>query len=88
MNDGADNTEPDYRRRKIMRLKVRKITLAASALLACFCVTASAQEKAPPNVIFILADDLGWRDTATGSNAVTPQGTTPPKRTGKRWVKI
>ena len=62
-----------------MRLKMRKIILAASALLACFCVNASAQEKAPPNVIFILADDLGWRDTATGSNVVNPHGTTPKK---------
>ncbi|MDP6524791.1 MAG: sulfatase [Kiritimatiellia bacterium] len=40
-----------------------KMTIAASALLACCCVTVNAQEKTSPNIIFILADDLGWADT-------------------------
>ena len=54
----------------MMNVKTR--TIAVSALLACCCLHASAQEKSPPlrqaqgrpNVVFILADDLGWRDTA------------------------
>jgi len=39
------------------------MTIAATALLACCCLNASSQEKAQPNIIFILADDLGWADT-------------------------
>ncbi|MGB0258313.1 MAG: sulfatase-like hydrolase/transferase, partial [Coraliomargarita sp.] len=42
---------------------LKTIPLAASLLLACVCVNLSAQEKAPLNLIFILADDLGWADT-------------------------
>ena len=44
-------------------MNLKNITLVASALLACCCVNVNAQEKAPMNVVFILADDLGWADT-------------------------
>ena len=52
-----------------MKFNVSKITAVASALLAFFCLNLMAQEPSTeslskPNVIFILADDLGWRDTA------------------------
>ncbi|MGB0415187.1 MAG: sulfatase-like hydrolase/transferase, partial [Coraliomargarita sp.] len=43
---------------------LKNIPLALSAVLACCCLSANAQEQRAPNVIFILADDLGWRDTA------------------------
>ena len=46
-----------------MNAKTKTIIFAASALLACCCVNATAQEQTPTNVIFILADDLGWADT-------------------------
>jgi len=46
-----------------MNVKMREIAIAASALLAFGCINANAQEKTPPNIIFILADDLGWADT-------------------------
>ena len=45
-------------------MNYKKMIIAASALLACCCLNANAQEKAPLNVIFILADDLGWADTS------------------------
>ncbi len=46
-----------------MNAKTKTIIFAASALLAYCCVNATAQEQTPMNVIFILADDLGWADT-------------------------
>jgi len=42
-------------------MNVRAVFIAVSALLVCFCVNAGAQKEM--NVIFILADDLGWADT-------------------------
>ena len=45
-----------------MRLKMKRITLAASALLACCCINVNAQEKAHPNVLLILLDDVGYCD--------------------------
>jgi len=63
------------------RSRIQCCSYPVVALLACCCLNASAQEKAPSlrqastsakatvdrqdrlNVIFILADDLGWADT-------------------------
>ena len=41
-----------------------KTIVAVTSLLTCWCLNANAQGKSSPNVIFIMADDLGWRDTA------------------------
>ncbi len=41
-------------------MNYKKMIIAASALLACCCLTVNAQEK--PNIIFVLADDLGYMD--------------------------
>jgi len=40
----------------------KRITIAASALLACCCLNVNAQEKTPPNVLLILLDDVGYCD--------------------------
>ncbi len=45
-------------------MKTKSLALTASALLACCCLNVKAQEKTPPNVVFILADDLGINDVA------------------------
>ena len=44
-------------------MNLKGMVIVASALLACCCMNVKAQEKAQPNIIFILADDLGWADT-------------------------
>tara|TARA_B110000093_G_scaffold115734_1_gene124003 strand:- start:1471 stop:2916 length:1446 start_codon:yes stop_codon:yes gene_type:complete len=52
----------------------KRITLLASALLACFCLNANAQEKAPANVLLIAIDDLNdWIGCMGGH----PQAQTP-----------
>lgn len=49
-------------------LNSKRIVLLASALLTCFCLSASAQEKPPvvssskPNIVLILSDDQAWTD--------------------------
>jgi arylsulfatase A-like enzyme len=46
----------------------KRINLLASALLACFSLSASAQEKPPvvslskPNIVLILSDGQAWTD--------------------------
>lgn len=50
---------------------LKATTMAASVLLACCCLGAKAQEKAPPNVVFILADDLGITDVAAFASHFT-----------------
>jgi alpha-L-rhamnosidase len=41
-----------------MKLKMKNVSLAASVLLACCCVTVNAQEAAPPNPGLIRAADI------------------------------
>ncbi len=54
---------------------MRKLTLVIAGMLTTLCGTVKAQantlatdDKAPMNVIFILADDLGWSDTTLYGN--------------------
>ena len=54
------------------------LTLSTSTLRAALFVGAAlavaAATSARPNIVFIMADDLGWADVAFhGGNAPTPQ---------------
>ncbi len=46
------------------RSMLRKTALAVSSMMAAPWRTAKSAPARRPNVVFILADDLGWRDTA------------------------
>lgn len=52
----------------MMNVKMKTI-VAVISLLACWCLNINAQEESSPNVIFIMADDLGWRDTVVYGSA-------------------
>ena len=55
-------------------MHLKGLIIGASALLACGCISARAQEAAPPNVLLIAIDDLNdWIGCMGGH----PQAKTP-----------
>ena len=56
-------------------MNVKELTIGASALLSCCCTNLNAQEKAQPNIVFILADDLGITDVAAFASHFTGKKT-------------
>jgi len=52
----------------------RKATAIACAFIALTCLLARTSHAAPPNVVYLLADDLGWSDISThpGGTIQTP----------------
>jgi arylsulfatase A-like enzyme len=66
---GNEQFTPKYRRRNIVLLTLRlhgllvaTATLFAAATLLVAAVAQSAETAPKPNVLFLLADDLGWGD--------------------------
>ncbi|MCB1210320.1 MAG: sulfatase-like hydrolase/transferase, partial [Verrucomicrobiales bacterium] len=52
-----------------MTLKINLL----GACLAALCLVQNVSAATPPNIVFIMADDLGWADVAFhGGNAPTP----------------
>ena len=41
-----------------------KLIVFSTFLLSLSCISSKAQTKVKQNIIFILADDLGWKDLA------------------------
>jgi len=58
-----------------VKLNKRKISAATGVLLLCCGVNVNAQETAPPNVVFILVDDLGITDVAAFASHFTGKKT-------------
>ncbi len=52
------------------RLKINPLKLVLHAFLLLFATAAMAQNK-QPNIVFILADDLGWKDLGCYGNLFT-----------------
>ena len=45
-------------------------TLSSALLIAVSVVAAAAMESGPPNVVFIMVDDLGWSDVGFNGSQV------------------
>lgn len=59
-------------RRDLLRASGSALALAAS-LPASFRTAAAIEDSAPPHIVYILADDLGWKDVGFhGSDIKTP----------------
>jgi arylsulfatase A-like enzyme len=67
-------------------LAMMRWTLAIAAVLILGLAPTSAGEKRPPNVIVILADDLGWGDV--GFNGRTEWGTPNLDRLARKGMKF
>ena len=58
-NPGYDRDESKFKRSP---MPLRSLTLALLAVVCFQSILAAA--KSPPNIVFILIDDLGWMDLA------------------------
>lgn len=77
-NEPQDKTSPGAenglrRRDVLMGGGLLAAGIAANAMAIGFATPAMAQESKQPNIIYIVADDMGWKDAGFhGSDIATP----------------